>query len=182
VDRPAADPGKGAIMMSAQGKYKTAWMAAAIFTILGQWVPVTRTGHGGGSMGVNMTIHNQTGHQLFLDELHLLQSRSRLSTKDSLIGFAIWNTFQEAFEENRRSYDVSLVNLLIKYDLCPDNIYNELDRLWDDAVEKGRQAFMRFSYTTVPCVTATTSSMFEGWNHYIREAAQFAKELAEAQR
>lgn len=130
---------------------------------------------------VKTASNNQTRYRLFLDELYLLQDNANVNFKDTLKAHIPWTKFENNLDIKRKSYDISFVNLLEKYDICPNDLYSELDRLWDKAKEKDRKAFMDFASTTVPPGIASNSAMHQGWDRYIQGTKQIAQQLAKDQ-
>jgi len=127
----------------------------------------------------NKTVEeNQTQYRLILDELYLLQDQSHMNSKDFLKAHVSWKKFEDKLESKKRAYNISFVNLFKKYGIRTDNLYNELDLLWDKAEEKDRKAFMEFAATTVPPSIVSTSAMNQGWDCYLQGTKQIAHQHA----
>jgi len=127
---------------------------------------------------IKIGINNHTGYRLFLDELDLLQDQSHLTFQNSMKACVPWVKFEDNLEKNRRSYDVSFVKLLNKYDICPNDLYGKLDRLWDKAKEKEREAFMKFIAVAVSPGVISDYAIHQGWDTYLKGTKEIAQQLA----
>ena len=63
-------------------------------------------------------------------------------------------------------------------DICPNDLYGELNSLWDNAKEEFRKVFVKFAPTTVPAETASWFAMRQGWDIYIQGIEEFAQQYS----
>lgn len=122
--------------------------------------------------------NNHTQYRLFIDELFLLQDQAHITFKESLNAHIPWAKFEKNLESKKRAYNISFVTLLKKYDICPNDLYGELDNLWDNAKEEFRKAFVKFAPTTVPAGTASDFAMRQGWDIYMQGTKKFAQQCS----
>lgn len=118
------------------------------------------------SEGKTMKMTKTQARQL-LDDPFLLQERSCIDLRNSLKAHAPFLTFEQNMGKKRRAYDVSFVKLMTKYGTCPDDVYDQLDRLWVEAKEVNKKIFLRFAPTTVPCGTVSYFAMHQAWESYM---------------
>jgi len=77
----------------------------------------------------------RTDYRQFMDEVKMIRERKEFS---GTFTTAIKNTMSlknvdEMLATKRKAYDHLLANVLRKYRIVPDDLYNDLDQLWADA-------------------------------------------------
>ena len=134
------------------------------------------------SKGVRCETHeaekansNELQYRIFQDELYLLQNQNKLASKDIFRSNIPWLTFEKNLETKRKSYDLSFVAFLEKYHICPNNLYNKLDYLWDESKDIARKNFNIYLSIMPP---NNMQGLFEGWDNYLQGTNQLALQLA----
>lgn len=76
----------------------------------------------------------QTDYKQFVDEIYFLNKDKDFSGTfvDALKGTITIKDIDSILEEKRKGYNFALTNVFRKYNIVPDDLYDHLDRAWNE--------------------------------------------------
>ncbi|MDR3595064.1 hypothetical protein [Clostridium sp.] len=140
----------------------------------------------------------KTGYRQFIDEVYFLGKQKEYSgIFNKIIPSLKLNTFKKAKKillDKRKAYDFSLANLFRKYAMDNNDLYDELDKLWesiDELEELKKYEFLGVPIAMVPTVglpIAGTASIALKitrlqliFNSYIDKTREYCNKVAKEQ-
>jgi hypothetical protein len=122
----------------------------------------------------------KTDFRQFFDEIQMIRRRREFSStwKEHLKGLG-FRKAENSLEFKRKEYDHLYTNVLRKYGIVPNDLYADLDRLWNDAIRSAAKIFYKFIFSTVTPYLVTAKQYEALWDNYVRATIEHARVIGE---